>query len=257
VTRGAARLCAVGVAVSACGGPAVRPDPAPTVSAIPLTRVAVPEPAADDDVELVTGKGHVEPAVVEAAIAPRRDELTACYLDRVGKRRWLGGQLVLRWDVAADGALTQVVLAESDLGAWPIEKCVLELARAMTFGPPLGGAAEVVLPLTLAARGRAAQWDDAQAEKAVGAQLGKLDGCARGKIAAPDDVVITAYVGPRGRVQSVGFASPHRALDDAWAACAEKLVHAWHLPDPKGQITKLAVRYRPRSWTSSPRKSSS
>ena len=62
----------------------------------------------------------------------------------------------------------------------------------------------------------------------------------------PEDVVITMYVGPHGRVESVGFASPTTMLEDDWAACAEKAALGWHLPDPKGQVTKLAVRYRPR-----------
>lgn len=258
----AARLSAgvLGAAVAAlagCGGSRPRAEPGPTVSPVLLTRVPVEELPAEDDVALVHGKGHVEPAVVEAAIAPHRDALTACYLQRVGKRRWLGGQLTLRWDVAADGAMTQVVLAESDLGAWPIEKCLLDLARTITFGAPIGGAAEVVLPLALAARGRVVIWKDEQSDRAVGTQLGKLDRCARGKVVAPRNVRITLYVGPHGRVQSVGFSSNSHAIDDAWAACAEKLVLGWSLPDPKGQVAKLGVRYRPRSWTSSPRKSSS
>jgi hypothetical protein len=89
-------------------------------------------------------------------------------------------------------------------------------------------------------------WDDDQSIKAVGGQLAKLDACAKGKVAMPDDVRITVYVGPRGRPQSVGFASPATVLDDAWATCAEKAALAWRLPDPRGQVTKLAVRYRPR-----------
>ncbi len=162
------------------------------------------------------------------------------------QRRWLGGHLVLRWDVAADGTVDKVLLAENDLGAWPIEKCVLDLARATSFGPPIGGRAEVVLPLTFSARGKLGLWPDEVSAKAVGTQLAKLDVCARGKPAMPEDVVITLYVGARGRAQSVGFASASSVLEDAWAACAEKAALAWHLPDPKGQVTKLAVRYRPR-----------
>ena len=93
---------------------------------------------------------------------------------------------------------------------------------------------------------RPALWDDERSAKAVGGQLAKLDACARGKIAPPDDVRITLYAGPRGRVESVGFASGRGEIDDAWASCAEKAVLGWRLPDPRGQIVKLAVRYRPR-----------
>ena len=104
----------------------------------------------------------------------------------------------------------------------------------------------MTLPLEFSATGQPPIWDDERSAKAVGTQLTKLDACARGGIGMPDDVRITLYVGARGRAQSVGFASPRAELEDAWATCAEKAALAWRLPDPRGQVTKLAVRYRPR-----------
>lgn len=244
---------ALGIAVPGCGG-APPPAPAPAVSARPVTRAPVADEP-DDDVVVHADKGHVEPAAVEAGLAPHRDVLTGCYTQRVGRRRWLGGRLTLRWEVAADGQIARVLLAASDLGAWPVEKCVLEAARTVSFGVPVSGAAEVVLPLEFslcqhtaagcATRGLAAIWDEAASAKAVGPQLAKLDVCGKGRT-NPDDVRITLYVGARGRTLSVGFASDAGELDDAWAACAEKAALAWRLPDPRGQIAKLAVRYPPR-----------
>jgi hypothetical protein len=236
-----------GLALGACGG-SVPVEQGPKVSAVPLTRTPVvepDEPADGDGIEVVTGKGHVEPAAVDAGLAPHREALSSCYMQRVGKRRWLGGHLALRWDVAADGSIEHVLLTDSDLGAWPVEKCVLDTARAASFGKPIGGAAEVALPLEFSATGPPPIWDDERSAKAVGTQLTKLDACAKGST-MPDDVRITLYVGARGRAQSVGFASPRAELDDAWATCAEKAALSWRLPDPRGQVTKLAVRYRPR-----------
>jgi hypothetical protein len=231
------------LALVACGGakPVAAPPP---VSPAPLTRTPVEEP--DDGVQIVTEKGHVELAAVDAGLAPHRDALSSCYTQRVGRRGWLGGHLSLRWEIAADGSVQRVLLAESDLGAWPVEKCVLETARGARFGKPIGGAAEVTLPLEFSARGQPAVWDDEQSARAVGGQLAKLDACANGKTAAPEDVRITLYIGPHGRAASVGFASPVTELEDAWVACAEKAALGFRLPDPRGQIAKLAVRYRPR-----------
>ena len=78
--------------------------------------------------------------------------------------------------------------------------------------------------------------------------LNLLDECAKAKGAKgghPADVTITVYVGPMGKAQSVGFASAKTVLDDIWADCAEKAALAWRLPDPRGTIAKLAIRYRP------------
>ena len=90
-----------------------------------------------------------------------------------------------------------------------------------------------------------------QSLRAVGGQLTKLEECAKppknGKIKSivvPDDVVITVYVGAAGAAQSVGFASKASEIDENWAACAEKQAMAWRLPDPRGTVAKLAVRFR-------------
>jgi hypothetical protein len=235
-------LLVAGVASGACGGG----PPAPKVSAVPVTRVPVEDSEPEDGVQVVSDKGHLDPSAVEAGIARHRDALTSCYTQKVGRRTWLGGHVVLRWEIAADGTVAKVLLAESDLGAWPVESCLLDIAREATFGKPIGGDAELTLPFEFSARGTPATWDDAQAAKAVGGQLGKLDACARGKIAMPQDVLITMYVGPHGRAASVGFASATTLLEEDWATCAEQAALGWHLPDPKGQVTKLAVRYRPR-----------
>ena len=82
-----------------------------------------------------------------------------------------------------------------------------------------------------------------QGLKAVGGQTVKLDACATKKVPAPSDVTVTLYVGPGGKAQSVGFAGK-TVIDDAWAECAAKAALALRLPDPKGQIAKLAVKYR-------------
>src|SRR5262245_61059846 len=98
----------LGVALAGCGG-APPADTGPKVSSVPLTRAPVAEDP-DDDVDLRTGKGHVEAAAVAAAIGPYRGELSSCYTQRVGKRRWLGGHLTLRWEITADGVNGRVLL---------------------------------------------------------------------------------------------------------------------------------------------------
>jgi hypothetical protein len=238
------RALCVASALAACGGP-----PAPSLpwnEPPPNQREPVEEAEPDDGVQVVGTKGRTDPEAVNAGLAARRAELSGCYLQNVGKRRWLGGKLIVHWDIAADGAIARVLLTESDLGAWPIEKCLLEVARTATFGKPVGGKAEFTVPLAFSATGPVSVWD-AEAGKAVGTQLAKLDECAKQKGVkggSPRGLVVTLYVGPQGKVQSVGFASAKSVLDDLWADCAEQAVLAWKLPDPKGTIAKLAVKYR-------------
>jgi hypothetical protein len=238
------------IAVVACGGgkPSGTPaEPQPHRT----TRVPIEESEPDDGIEVISSHGHMEPAVVQVGIRPHVDELSDCYTSRLGRRGWLGGKVSLHWDIQKDGTVKAVKLAESDLGAWPIEKCLLEIARAAAFGKPVGGDAEFDVPLefspTGSARSPATIWDEDQGLKAVGGQLAKLDDCAKQKGVKggrPSDVTITLYVGPAGKAQSVGFSSPKTVLDDGWAECAEKAALAWRLPDPRGTVAKLAIRYR-------------
>lgn len=243
----AAALVAAGGVWAACGGG----GPPPAAPAPASTRVVTEDSdaEADDGVQVVSTRGRMEPAAIEAGLAPHTAAISACFTSQVGRRRWLGGKLLLHWDIARDGT-AQPRIAESDLGAWPIERCVLEHARAATFAPPIGGDTDFSVPLEFQPRARFATWDADATVTAVGAQLAALDACERpakgGKpaVPAPSGVAITLYVGPRGAVQSVGFAAASGPIDDAWAACAEQAALAWKLPDPRGTITKLAIAYR-------------
>jgi len=234
----------VGLALAACGGGARPVEPVPIAPA-PPTRVVVEDSEVDDGAQVVSSKGHLEPAAVEAALAPHRAAMTRCYTQKVGRRTWLGGRVVLRWEVAADGALTSVRITESDLGAWPVESCLLSIARQASFGKPIGGVAELTLPLELSVAKPLAISPEPPPTKPTSALLAKLDACGKGKLAQPTDVALTIYLGPRGRAASVGFASAND-LDDELAACAEKAALGWRLPESKGQVTKHALRYRPR-----------
>lgn len=237
----------LGFVVAGCGGappsPPASPEPPP-----PRTRtVPVVDTEPDDGVELVSTRGHFEPRAVEAALAPHTAALTDCFRSQLAGRRWLGGHVALHWDVAATGEITAVKLTESDLGSWPIERCLIEVARQLELGTPTGSApAEIAIPLDFTATRRPRLWDDDQTLRAVGGQLAKLDACAKAKDVkvVPREVTITVYVGHPGKALSVGFASPASELDDAWATCATEAALGWRLPAPVGAVAKLAIRYR-------------
>ena len=235
------------IACGACGSAPPPPPPKPAPPPPPVAkRVPIEDSEPEEGVTIVNAHGHMEKETVEAGLAPHHDELSDCYMKKVSRRRWLGGHVVIHWDIKKDGTVTAVkLMSESDLGAWPIEKCLLEVARAASFDKPVGGDADFTLPLEFSAKGATLPWTEDQALKAVGGQLVKLDDCAkRQKEVPPKDVTITVYVGPHGKAQSVGFSSDRSEIDVKWADCAEKAALGWRLPDPHGMIAKLAVRYR-------------
>ena len=214
-----------------------------------ITRMPTMDDDDDDDdepgVEVKGLKGRLESYDIQAGVEPHFADLTQCYASKIKRRRYLGGDITFKFTVAISGAVKEVHLEKSDLGAWDVEKCMLGIARTMTFAKPKGGEAEFTLPLEFDAT-RAVSWLDEDAGVAQVRELKReLKSCAKeAKTRTPRGLMITLYVAARGQVTSVGFASKaKRAMSDAWADCAEQKIRAWVLIDPLGKVAKLAFKW--------------
>lgn len=201
------------------------------------------------DIEVEGLRGHLQPVQIEKGLAPHQGSLARCYKSHARRARFLAGKLVVKFVVGPDGAVKQVQLSENDLGAWPVERCILEIARAMTFAEPKGGdrVAEFTIPLEFAGTRAIDWWPEERVETHVGKKIEELEECKeQNGVSVPSNVWVTFYIGNRGEVKSVGFASPaERPIDDAWAECASGIVAGWTMPDPMGKIAKSGFRYRP------------
>ena len=228
-----------------CGSspPPAAPTPEPAPPVVVAKRVPIEDSTEPEEgVTIINAHGHMEKEAVEAGLQPHNDELSACYMKNPKLKKWIGGHVLIHWDLKKDGTVSSVkLMGESNLGAWPIEKCLLEVARSAAFGKPIGGDADFTLPLDFTAKASSLPWTEDQALKAVGGQLVKLEKCDQ-KNGKPRDLTITLYVGPHGKAQSIGFSSDSSEIKDKWAECAEKQAMAWRLPDPRGTVAKLAVR---------------
>jgi len=262
------------LALAACGGGQKPPPEEPKVSPKITTRHVIEDDSDEEgpgEVQVVGARGRMDVGKIQQGLAPHTTAMGECYTSRVAKRRWLGGNVELHWEISAAGEITAVKMASSDLGNWPIEKCLLEVARLATFEAPVGGDTDFQLPLNFSAKGGAQLWDDTQSLRAVGGQTVALEACDKAlvkrnaqdaKDAAkkkpakgekptkfvpaelPEDVAITVYVGAKGVAQSVGFATKASVIDPEWGDCAEKAAMAWRLTDPRGQIAKLFIKYK-------------
>lgn len=199
-----------------------------------------------DGLEVEGTRGHLAPHQIEDGVRPHQRALTGCYRDELRRSKWLGGAVELAVVVAESGAVEEVRLARSDLGSWAVERCLLETARAMRFPAPRGGAADFRLPLAFdSGRGSIVWWEEEQADREVQGRLQDLEACDVGEARRATDVAVTLYVGNRGKVKSVGFASPSRPIVASWADCASQAIADWTLSDPRGRIAKAGFRYRP------------
>lgn len=235
-----------------CGGssPKKVAEPEPEDDRISTLRGTAPEidEEPDDGLAVQGLRGRLSTQDIQQGFEPRSGELTDCFTRAVGKRRYLGGAVEFKFVVSREGTVKTVQLQSSDLGAWPMEQCMLRVAASMTFPKPKGNAeADFTVPLSFSARQGTAYWDEARTEGEVQKKiLPELGKCAReAKTADPDNVVVTLYVGTRGKILSAGFASPGAPLAEAWATCAAAKLTAASVTDPRGQITKATFRYNP------------
>lgn len=232
-------------ALVGCGGSGPRqveePKPEPVV--------AEPEEDDDeeepDDIEVEGLLGTLDVADIQPVIDRHARKLVACHRDHIGALRYVGGKVELKFRVARDGTVRRVQVASGDLGAWPVEKCVLGVARQMTFPPPRGGEAEFSFPIDFPAQGRVVRLDELSATAELGARLGDLDACAaEAGVPPPREVQVTVYVAVGGAVTSAGFATTSdEPFDDAWGDCAVGRLMALRLSDPRGQVWKASSWY--------------
>lgn len=239
-------------ALTGCGGSAdkARAEDHAQAQAAPAASDEDAEAAgdADDDdgLEVQGIKGHLDPSDIQAGVAPVQGKLARCYQSQQRHRRYLTGMIKLRFDVGPDGSVSQAQVVDSSLGSWPVEKCVLAIARELHFARPRGGdhKADFTVPLDFqAGRGRVVWWDEVKVDAEVSQHKAELDSCA-GDSTSPQGVTVTFYIGNRGQVKAVGFASTGSApVEDAWADCAADIVAGWTMPDPLGVIAKTAFQY--------------
>ncbi len=201
----------------------------------------------DDDGVAIDGlRGHLAPYDIQQGMSGHSGALATCFQSRAKKQKYLGGQVELSFRIATDGTVKTVRASKSSIGSWAVESCLLTESSKMTFREPKGGEAEFSVPLDFEARRTANWWSEEKADEAVGAKASGLSSCAGGDAADPQNVWITLYLGNRGVVESVGFASPHKdGISTAWADCAEAQIRSWTLTDPLGKLAKLGFRYNP------------
>ncbi len=235
----------------ACGGGGQKRAEEPQGERL-RTRVPIEPDDGDDsgadDVQVEGLMGHIDRHDIQPVIERSWDRVQSCYSGGIGKKRYVGGLVELKFRVARDGTVKRVHVARGTLGSWPVEKCVLELARAMSFPKPKGGEAEFSFPIDFPSRGRTIAMDDARVSTELPPKLAKLTKCSEDAADAeqpvPGRIDVTLYVGPGGAVTSAGFATEDSEdIPDAWADCAHAEATTWKLTDPRGTVWKATATW--------------
>jgi TonB family protein len=187
----------------------------------------------DGRLQMQQDHGFISQEAAQEAVMRRWAELRSCYREAGAATAFAGGPVTLRFVVAATGAISDVQVAETRLGNFEVERCLLAASRTVAFPRPRGGApASVDYTLEFQSTGDVAVIDfpddavDAKLPGLLGQQLG-----ARCQTLGGDEVFATVYVDAAGTVRSAGLASP-ASLDGEAASCLARALRKARIPVP-------------------------
>jgi TonB family protein len=229
----AATLVLVAAVGWGCGGDkeARRPDsfveggPEYKLAAAKRKRAAT-DPA--PGMELRHEVGVLESADVEGTLEKHFDEIRGCY-QRAGKaQKYAAGKVLLRFVVAGDGHADDVLVVESDLGNYGVERCLVEVGRRITFRAPDGRRATTFdYPVEFRSTGEKTvlDLDGPKVEHDVSVLMPQLAACGQ---LSTRSVAAIMYIEPNGFPGSVGLAAS-TTLDEDVGDCIVQTIRRWKM----------------------------
>src|SRR5262245_20631423 len=149
--------------------------------------------------------GVLDTEEVDATLKQHFDEIRGCY-HRAGKaQRYAEGKVMLRFHVGGDGIAQDVLVIESTLGNYDVERCLVEVGRRIAFHAPTGHKPTTFeYPVEFRSTNQLAvlDADGPKVDHDISVFLPQLAAC--GQLAA-DDASAILYIEPNGFPGSVGL----------------------------------------------------
>jgi hypothetical protein len=227
--------------ISACSHAPPKQEKAQPVAQAPAP---APQPAASepDEIKVSGTLGTLSDEEIAGPFERRWDDVTRCFADAKNKTKlwYLAGKVELKIRVARAGDIKSVYVSSSTVGSYDVERCILGIAKELTFSKPHGGSeAEFTYPIEFRGKAAVLPWDGARVAPAMAKHKKDVSAC-RKSVHLPPSVMMTLYVAPGGKVTSAGFHAD-APIDDGFAQCLVDKTKLWRLDDPLGRIAKCTV----------------
>ncbi len=196
----------------------------------------------DKRMSMAMSIGVLDERAVDRALRPHVRAMSACFSRAGEARKYLSGQVVMRFVIEATGKVSDVQVIKNGLGCFPVESCLVAEGKQIAFPAPEGRrGTDFEYSMTFQSTGERSviPWSgEAMARHLGGISTGLASCGAIGNA----DVDVIAYVEPGGAVGSVGFAS-QGTLDPSAADCAVSLMRKVHISDaPTGARSSIVLR---------------
>ena|SRR5579862_7148362 len=238
------------LAILVCmGGCAHKEPPPPETAAPPPVARPAPQPApaddASDELKVQGTLGTLADEEVSGPFQRRWDDITNCYQHAQAKLWYLGGKIEVHVKIGKTGEPKTAYVSSSTFGNWEAERCVVDIARQLTFSRPHGGSeAEFSYPIEFRSRSAIVTWDEARVAPSIARHKHDVTACkGKAQNGLPPTMTMTLWVAPGGKVTSAGFAAD-APVDTQLAECLVAKARGWRLDDPLGKIAKATVGVR-------------
>jgi TonB family protein len=186
--------------------------------------------------------GVLDTEDVQATMQEHFDDIRACY-GRAGKaQRYAEGRVLLRFNVKGDGAAEDVLVLESTLGNYEVERCLVEVGRRIAFPAPLGGKpTNFEYPVEFRSTNQVPVLDieGLKVEHDLSVLLPQLAVCGQ---LASESVSAVVYIEPNGFPGSVGLAAKG-SLDEDAGDCVVQTIRRWRMSAAlPGHIMRASFR---------------
>lgn len=182
---------------------------------------------------------------VRAKIEERSRDFAKCHESRARMMPMLAGKIEFGIHVMKSGDVSDVDLRASDVGDRELERCFVDIVRAIHFPPPHGGEANVSYTMLLGSSGggrEPEQWNPGRVQHVAAKHSQDVrEECS---LSHTETFTVTAYVNASGRVVAAGVAGSAMAAKERFDCIAEQLSH-WPMPKPtKKRFAKVTFPLR-------------
>jgi hypothetical protein len=197
----------------------------------------------DKSMGMEMSMGVLDEHAVDRAIKPHERAMARCFSNAGDARKYLSGQVVMRFMVSGTGEVTDVQLIKNGLGNYSVESCLVLEAKAIHFPAPEGRRGtdfEYSMSFQSTGERSVVPWNGQEVARRIYSVSTDLANC--GTLGNTDVEVIT-YVEAGGQIGSIGFAS-EGTLDPTAAVCAVALIRKVRISDaPVGQSVVLRATF--------------
>jgi len=195
----------------------------------------------DDAMGMEMSMGVLDERAVDQAIKPHERAMSDCFRRAGDARKYLSGQIVMRFIVSGSGQVSDVQVIRNALGSYPVESCLVAQGKQIVFPAPEGRRGtdfEYSMNFRSTGERSVIPWSGAEMAQHLYGISADLANCGN---FSGGDVEVIAYIEPGGALGSVGFAS-QETLDADAAICAVALLRKIRVSEATSASSSIVLR---------------